>query len=381
MKKIVILGSTGSVGKSALDVVEKHKNSFRVLALTAHTNAELLAKQAKHFNAGFVGMADPSASCKLRGILKKTCKVFSGAEGIKEIAGLKEADMVLVAISGTSAIGPLIASIKAGKRIALANKESIVSAGKIIIDMAKRYGADIIPVDSEHSSIFQCIRKEDKRKIRRIFLMGSGGPLKDVPKSLFKGLTLPEVLKHPVWKMGRKITVDSATMMNKGLEAIEASRLFGIDISEISILLHPEAAIHSMVEFKDGNVMANLFYPDMRIPIFYAFTYPDRQTAHLPRLNLSRIREMTFRRPDKKKFPAIETCYEAAKRGGTLTACLNSANEEAVRLYLEGKIGFTNIAKFVKSAMKRHRVISNPSLSQIFSVDAWAKEEVRNMVR
>ena len=377
MKKIVILGSTGSVGTNALDIISRHKDKFRVVGLSAHSNTKLLARQINLFKPRLVALGDISQYSELKRQLKKPQKVLKGIEGISELASMEEADIVLVAISGTSSILPLVSAIKAKKKIALANKESIVSAGRIIMNMAASRRVEIIPVDSEHNSIFQCIDGKDKKDIDKIFLMGTGGPLKDVPKNIFDKLKPSRILAHPVWKMGKKISIDSATMMNKGLELIEANHLFRLDTSKIEVLLHPEAIIHSMVEFTDGNIIANLFYPDMRSPIFYALNHPKRVTSHLPKIDFAKIKNITFQKPNRRKFPALELCYKAARKGGTYPACLNGANEEAVKLYLEGKIGFTRIVELVKSVLSRHKNIAEPSLDEILYVDKWAKEEVR----
>jgi len=377
MKKIAILGSTGSVGTSALEVIRRHPESFKVVGLTARTNASLLARQARKFKPRLTAIADVSQYNRLRSSLGSHIKVMCGDIAISEVASMKEADIVLLATSGTSAITPLIEAIKSKKRIALANKESIVSAGNIIKRLSKKNKSEIIPVDSEHSSIFQCLRGETKKAIDKIYLMGSGGPLKDVSQKDFSSLKPKKVLKHPVWKMGRKITIDSATMMNKGLEVIEASYLFDMDISKIEILLHPEALIHSMVSYKDGNIMANLFYPDMKIPIHFAFSYPNRKLARLPVLDISKVKTLSFKKPDKVKFPAINLCYEAARSGGTYPACLNAANEEAVFCFLNRMICFTDIVRIVKKVLKKHKGIKNPNIRDIFLVDAWAKEEVK----
>ena len=377
MKKVVILGSTGSVGRNALGVIAKNKDAFKVVGLAAHKNVKLLARQAKRFKPRLLALGDDSQYNNLKHELKKPQKILKGAEGIQEIASMPEADIILVAISGTSGILPVISAIKAKKQIVLANKESIVSAGEIIMSMARSRRVEIIPVDSEHNSIFQCIKEEKKRDINKIFLMGTGGPLKDVSKSIFNKLKASRILAHPVWRMGKKISVDSATMMNKGLEVIEASHLFGMEVSMIKVLLHPEAIIHSMVELTDGNIIANLFYPDMRIPISYALNYPRRIPSKLPKINFSKIKNISFQMPNNKKFPALELCYKAARRRGTYPACLNSANEEAVKLYLKGKISFTGIVSTVKKVLSRHKNIVAPSLDEILYVDKWAKEEVK----
>ncbi len=375
MKKIAILGSTGSVGTSALDVIARHKNDFRIVGLTAHSNTRLFARQINRFKPLLAAIGNDEKYQELKHGLKRPKKILKGIEGIEKIASMKEADIIVIAISGMQAILPIISAIKSGKIIALANKEAIVSAGNMIMSMARTRRSMIIPVDSEHSSIFQCLRGEEKKDIKKIFLMGSGGPLKDISRNLFSRLKPKRVLMHPVWKMGKKITVDSATMMNKGLEVIEAHYLFDIGISRIKVLFHPEALLHSLVEFTDGNVMANMFHPDMRIPIFYALNYPERKPTKLPKINFSKLQNMTFQIPDHKKFPALGLSYHALKKGGTYPACLNSANEEAVKFYLRGKIKFTGIVDIVARVLSRHKSVKEPSLDEIFHVDKWARKE------
>ena len=377
MKKIAILGSTGSVGQNALRVIGAHKEKFKVVGLTANTNAGLLSSQINTFKPLQAAIEDTAQYAKLKGMTKERCKIFLGRAGVSQIASMKEADIVIVAISGSSALIPLIAAIKSKKVIALANKECIVSAGDIIMKMAGSNGAEIIPIDSEHNSIFQCVAGEDRKSIKKIFLMGTGGPLKNVPHKQFRTLKPRQVLAHPVWKMGKKITVDSATMMNKGLEIIEASHLFRIPASKIDVLFHPEAIIHSMVEFNDGNVMANLFYPDMKMPIFYALSYPKRQISRINKLDFSKIKKFSFETPDHNKFPSLRLCYKMAEAGGTYPAVLSSANEEAVLLYLKGKIGFVDIVKLVSKVLSRHKNKNRPSLQDILEVDRWAKEETK----
>jgi 1-deoxy-D-xylulose-5-phosphate reductoisomerase len=379
MKKVVILGSTGSVGQNALKVIAKQKDAFKVVGLTAHSNAKLLAGQVNRFKPRLLALGDTSQYNELKRALKKPRAVLKGIEGISEIASMKEADIVLVAISGTSAILPVISAIRAKKQIAIANKESIVSAGKIIMNMARTRNVKIIPVDSEHSSIFQCINGRGADDIKKIFLMGTGGPLKDVSKSVFDKLKPSRILAHPVWKMGKKISVDSATMMNKGLEVIEASHLFNTSVSKISVLFHPEAVIHSMIEFADRNIIANLFYPDMRLPISYALNYPERRASKLPGVDFSKLKNISFQTPNRKKFPALGLCYEVARKGGTYPACLNSANEEAVRLYLEGKITLTGIVDIVKKVLSRHKNTAQPSLDEILYTDKWVKKEIKTL--
>ncbi len=379
MKRIAILGSTGSVGRSALGVISGHKSAFRVVGLTANRNIELLARQAKRFNPRLLALGDISRYGALKKALKDPRKVLKGLDGVSEVASMPDADIIVVALSGASALLPLISAIRAKKTIALANKESVVAAGPIIMGMARSRGAKIVPIDSEHNSIFQCMNEKDKAAVSKIFLMGTGGPLKNVPKNLFEKLKRRQVLAHPVWKMGKKISVDSATMMNKGLEVIEASHLFGVSTSKIEVLLHPEAIIHSMVEFTDGNIIANLFHPDMKVPILYALNYPERSESRIRRLDFSKIKNISFQKPNVENFPALGLCYRMAKKGGTYPACLTGANEEAVRLYLEGKIKFTAIVSVVEKILSRHKNIKNPSLDEILHTDKEAKEEVRKL--
>lgn len=379
MKRIVILGSTGSVGRNAIRVVEEHKGLFRIVGLAAGSNVNLLSRQIESFKVPVAAIGETAKCAELKRLLKRPCKVLAGISGLNELASMENADTILIAMSGISALLPTISAVRAGKKIALANKECIVSAGCIIMNLAKRYASRIVPVDSEHSAIFQCLEGRDINSIKNIILLGSGGPLKDVKESLFDRLRPPHILSHPVWKMGKKITVDSATMMNKGLEVIEASVFFNINVSKIKVLIHPEAIIHSMVELIDGNIVANLFYPDMRIPIFYAFTYPERKRSTLPELNFREFNKITFQEPDTKKFPALSLCYDVAKRGGTYPVCLNSANEEAVKLYINGRIRFTDIVAFVKKAVSRHKNTRRPSIDQILEVDRITREYIRKI--
>jgi len=356
MKNLVILGSTGSIGRNALDVVRRLKSRFRVLGLSANNNTELLAEQAKEFKAKFVVAKDP--------------------DKLVWLAGHKDADIILISISGSAALRPLLAAIDSKKKIALANKEALVMAGGIIIKKARQNNASIIPVDSEHSAIFQCIDGAKPADIKNIYLTATGGPLRKLPYSKMRLVSPDDAVKHPRWSMGRKISVDSATMMNKGLEVIEAKWFFGVDIKNIKILIHPEAVVHSMVEFRDGSVIAQMAVTDMRLPIQYALVYPERIDSGLPGLDFARIGKLNFARPDFKKFPCLELAYEAANTSGTMPAVLNAANEELVNKFLASKIKLTDIAKGVEDAMKRHNIVKNPSLNDILKADKWARKEV-----
>jgi len=380
MKKIVILGSTGSIGIQALNVIASLKKDFKVVGLTANTNIELLEKQIKVFKPEVVAVNDfekAKALKKRLGSLK--IKILSGNGGICHAAKYKKADMVLVAIVGSSALLPVIEAIKSRKDIAIANKEAIVMAGEIINSLARRNKVKIIPIDSEQSAIFQCIQGENINSVKNILLTGSGGPLKNVAKNKFNSLTVGQVTKHPRWNMGKKISVDSATLMNKGLEVIEASRLFGVPVDKIKVLIHPEAIVHSMVEFVDGSVIAQLGVTDMRLPIQYALAYPKRQNTRLRGLDFVKLGKLTFEKPDCKKFPCLRLAYEAAKKGGTAPCVLNAANEELVSLFLKGKIKLNDIPKKLEKILKKHKPIKSAALRQIMQADLWAREETKKL--
>lgn len=374
-KKVVLLGSTGSIGINTLRVIENLEDRFQVIGLAARKNINLLAKQIKRFHPKVVALADRESARELGGRFK-SIRVLSGKEGLTEIARLKEANIVVSAIVGASGLSPTLEAIKAGKRIALANKEALVMAGEIVMHEARKRGAEILPLDSEHSAIFQCLKKEGRGKVSRIILTASGGPFLEFSFPRLKSVTPEEALRHPTWEMGKKVTVDSATLMNKGLEVIEAHHLFGIDIDRIEVIIHQEAIVHSLVEFIDGAMLAHLGTPDMRLPIQYALTYPERLSNPLKRLNLTKIRKLTFRKPDTRKFPCLKLAYEAARIGGTAPTVLSATNEIAVALFLKRKIGFMEIPKMIEKVLNRHKPVKNPVLSEILKADAWAREEV-----
>ncbi len=379
-KRIAILGSTGSIGTSALDVIERFEDSFEATALSADSNIEILAKQAHAFKPRIVCVGDRSLLHETRMLVPSGTRIVSGSAGLKEIVSRGDVDMVVLAISGTPCLVPLICSIENKKRIALANKEALISAGPLVKSLAEKNGVDIIPIDSEHSAIFQCL--EGKRKfLSKVYLTGSGGPLLNVAKSRFDSLPREAILKHPKWKMGQKITVDSATMMNKGLEIIEAQYLFDVEAKNIEVLIHPEAIIHSMVEFIDGSCLAQLSIPDMRIPIQYALTYPERRKGFLKGINFSKAAKLSFLEPDPDKFPCLDIAREAARRGGTYPAVLCASDEEVVKHYLNGRIKFSDISKIIDKVMKRHKSSSGKGLSLDDVLDAgmWAKEEARSI--
>jgi len=373
-RKIVVLGSTGSIGINTLRVITRLKNRFQIVALAAKENINLLEKQIRKFHPEAIALANKKSAQELRGRFKNM-KILDGEEGLIEIARLKEADLVVSAIVGASGLIPTLEAIRAGKRVALANKEALVMAGEIIMNEAHKKGVKILPIDSEHSAIFQCLKGEKGRKISRIILTASGGPFLKFSFSRLKSVTPQEALRHPTWEMGKKITIDSATLMNKGLEVIEAHHLFGIDIDRIEVVIHKEAIVHSLVEFVDGTILAHLGVPDMRLPIQYALTYPERLPNPLKRLDLSKIKSLTFQKPDTRRFPCLKLAYEAARIGGTAPAVLNATNEIAVSLFLKRKIGFIEIPEMIEKVLHRHKPIKNPTLSEILKADAWARKE------
>jgi len=380
-RRVAILGSTGSIGKSALDVISRLGRDFEVVALSADSSISCLAAEARFFRPKIVTVGNESLIPGIKKILPRGIRVLAGRDGLSEIVSRADVDIVVLAISGTACIEPLVKAIEYGKRIALANKEALVSAGPIIMELASRKKAELLPVDSEHSAIFQCIDRSGGCDISKIYLTGSGGPLLDVPKKDFDKLSSGRVLDHPKWKMGKKISVDSATMMNKGLEIIEAKYLFGIDDRAIEVLIHPEAIVHSMVEFADGSVLAQMGVPDMRTPIQYALTYPRRIKGAAGSVDFVRTASLSFRKPDNKKFPCIDMARSAARSGAYAPAVLCAADEEAVKRYLEGRIKFSDIPKVIEKVLARSKNKSKSSLTVDGVLDAvsWAKEETRSI--
>lgn len=375
-KRICILGSTGSIGKNALRVISDLSDRFEVSGLCAQSNISLLAEQVNKYKPKAVAIGDETKAGQLHKMIRGKVSILAGKRGIEELARQEGADVILVAISGSASIWPTYAAVSAGKDVALASKEALVSAGHIITREAKRKNSTIIPVDSEHSALFQCLMGEDASKVSRLYITASGGPLLEIPKHTFKDLPCEAVLRHPKWRMGRKISVDSATMMNKGLEVIEAKWLFGIDVDRIKILIHPEAIVHSMAEFLDGSILAQLGITDMRLPIQYALSYPERYKSNLKQLDFISVRSLTFQRPNMNKFPSLRLAYEAASAGGSATCVLNSANEAAVNLFLEGKIKFTDIPVIIEKLLSRHKKIEFPSLEDIEAIEDWVGKEV-----
>jgi 1-deoxy-D-xylulose-5-phosphate reductoisomerase len=382
MKKITILGSTGSIGLSALDVIEKNQQRFQVVALAAGKNINLLKKQIEKFKPKVVAVSTKESALKLREALtsKSKVKIFYDKEGLKEIASFPSTDIVVSAISGSAGLIPTLAAIEAGKDIALANKETMVMAGEIVTKKAKKKGVKIIPVDSEHSAIFQCLEGRKRENLRRIILTASGGPFFNFTGNELKKVSLSQALQHPNWKMGKKITVDSASLMNKGLEVIEAKWLFNLDISDIDVLIHQQSIVHSLVEFIDGAFLAQMGIPDMKIPIAYALTYPERIINDLPSLDLVKIGKLEFLKPDIKKFSCLGLAYTAGLCGGTAPVVLNAADEVAVSAFIEKKIRFIDLPKIIEKILVLHNSINNPSLDDILQADLWARIETKKII-
>jgi 1-deoxy-D-xylulose-5-phosphate reductoisomerase len=374
---VVIFGATGSVGRNALDVVDRFPRRFRVEALGARSNGQALAALARRYRPASVCLVDGDAAA-LRRALPRGTRLLLGEEGMTEAACAAGADIILAAAAGISSIRPVIAAARAGKRIALANKELLVTAGRFVTAAAVRGGAEILPVDSEHSAVFQAIAGSRREDIRRILLTASGGPFRNHSVARMRAATIAEALGHPTWRMGAKISVDSATMMNKGLEVIEATWLFGLPTSRIDVVIHPQSVIHSMVEFHDGSVLAQMGLPDMRIPIGYALAYPERLPLELPRLRPHRMETWAFEAPDRKRFPALSLAYGAAETGGTAPAVLNGANEEAVRAFLERRIGFTDIVRVVDRVLAGWSgTFAARSLPDVLAAEQAAREAAR----
>lgn len=380
VKGVAVLGSTGSVGRNALDVIARFPKRFRVAALCAGKNAAELSEQARRFRPPFVCLSEEVTASRL-GRLPPGTRVLIGEEGMSEVACAGETDIVLAAAAGVTSIRPVIAAARKGKRIALANKELLVMAGKFLVEAARAGGGGILPVDSEHSAVFQAIEGHRKEDIARVILTASGGPFRARTSRQMRDATVEEALGHPTWRMGAKISVDSATLMNKGFEVIEAMWLFGLPPSRIDVLIHPQSIVHSMVEYRDGSLIAQLGVPDMRIPIGYALSYPERLPLELPRLLPHRMDGWVFEPPDGKRFPALSLAYDAAKTGGTAPATLNAANEVAVGAFLAGRIRFTDIVRVVeKSSTAWRRGQRSVTLKDVLRADAEARAETSRTI-
>ena len=381
IKNISILGSTGSIGHNTLDVIALFPDRFKVVGLTACENIDKLEMQIRRFKPSIVSLSNEISAKELRkrcGNLK--IEILSGMEGLIRVSTLNEADVVVSAIAGSAGLIPTFSAIRAGKIVALANKETLVMAGEIITKEANERGVRILPIDSEHSAIFQVMNGGRWEDVHKIILTASGGPFLKTSSEERKKATVKDALKHPNWNMGTKITIDSATLMNKGLAVIQARWLFDVSINQIQVLIHPQSIIHSMVEFKDGSVMAQMGIPDMRIPIAYALSYTERLDLVMPRLDLVKTGMLTFEKPDMKKFPCLSHAYDAIKQGGTMPAVLNSSNEAAVRAFLQTRIGFLDIEGIVRETMDRHEVRQIDTIEDVLMADNWAREEAEKII-
>jgi 1-deoxy-D-xylulose-5-phosphate reductoisomerase len=378
-KRVVVLGATGSIGESALKVAHDIPGRMEIVGLAANRNAEKLAAAANKTRAKAVCLVDESKIDILRRALDYKPKIFSGEEGLREIATMADAEMVLIAIVGTGGLRPALAAIKAGKDLAVASKEILVMAGEIVMREAREKGVHVLPVDSEHNAIFQCL---DGRvsEVRRIILTASGGPFRQMPREEFESITSEQALKHPTWNMGPKITIDSATLFNKGLEMIEARWLFGVEMKRVEVVIHPQSIVHSMVEFEDGSMLAQLSYSDMCFPIQYAVTWPERVANTLPPLDFGKVTKLEFEVPRYDDFPALNLARRAGEAGGTLPAVLNAANEGAVAAFLDRQVRFPQIWQIVGQTMDRHANVAHPDLDAILRADQWAREEARQLV-
>lgn len=382
MRSISILGSTGSIGMSTLDVIARHRDRFQVVGLAEGHDIALLAKQIEEFHPSIVSVRDDASAKKLRGLIgSRKVEIRHGIDGACDVAKVGEADLVVSAIVGAAGLLPTLAAIEAGKMIALANKETMVVAGELVSDMAAKRNVRIIPVDSEHSAIFQSLAGHRMEDVERVILTASGGPFRCFTKEEISKVTPEMALKHPRWTMGAKITIDSATLMNKGLEVIEARWLFGMDMERISVVVHPESIIHSMVEYCDGCVIAQLGEPDMRAPISYAISYPGRVESGVKRLDLAELSKLTFEKPDAVRFPCLALAYDAIKHGMTYPAVLNASNEIAVDAFLKKQISFDDIARIVKSTLDSHDAKQVETIEEIVDIDRWAREKSKTFIK
>jgi len=381
-KRIAILGSTGSIGKNALRVIENIDKNYRIHALTAHSNFKLLAEQAKRYKPEFLGITNSDYTKQLLSKLPKPGpQLLTGPDSLVKIAEHEDIDILISAIVGAAGLPAILAAAKKGKRLAIANKEPLVIAGKILTETAKKNRSTIIPIDSEHSAIFQAMKAGAPNEIKKVIITSSGGPFRKASHSQIRNVTLEQTLAHPTWNMGPKITIDSATMMNKALEIIEAHWLFSLPVENIEVLIHPESIVHSLVEFIDGSVIAQLALPDMCLPIQYALTYPERLSGITKKLKLEEIAALTFEKPNPKTFRALPLGFEVAKKGGTAAAVFNAANEAAVKEFLAGRVKFVNIVELIEECLNKHNAKTNVTLEELLETDAWARKMVVKLVR
>lgn len=380
MKRIAILGSTGSIGISTLDVIRKFPLNFKVVGLSTQSSIGILTRQIKEFEPLFVCVGDEKKARRLKSRFKSGIKIFEGESGLLDMVEDTRIDMVVLSISGSAALGPLLKAIETGKDVALANKEALVMAGPIILDKVRDKKITLIPIDSEQSAIWQCVQANAIGKLKNIYLTASGGPFRKLSKERFNRITVTQALAHPRWKMGKKVSVDSASLMNKGLELLEAVYLFGVAAEKIKIIIHPESIIHSMVEYIDGVIFAQLSVTDMRIPIQYALCYPHRYSSGLKTIDFYQLKQLSFEKPDFRKFPCVRFAYQAALEGGTMPCVLNAANEISVNDFLKRRLDFVSIPKVIGKVLEKHHKKSSPELNDIYEADAWARQEAAKVI-
>jgi 1-deoxy-D-xylulose-5-phosphate reductoisomerase len=378
MKKVILLGSSGSIGESTCKVARALPEKMKLVGLGVAKSTDRMLEQAKEFGVKALAVSDPQAAEKVKPRLPEGTQFYPGAEGLARMVEETEADMVLVAIVGTAGLAPALAALRSGKDLAVASKEILVLAGSAVMAEAKKRKKQVLPVDSEHNAIFQCLVGANEKEVRKVILTASGGPFRQSSAQAMEKVTLAQALKHPTWSMGQKITIDSATMFNKGLEMIEAHWLFGLPMRQVDVVVHPQSIVHSLVEFIDGSVLAQLSVTDMCFPIQYAVTYPERMPSGLPPLDLAKLGTLSFEEPDEKRFPALRLAREAGEQGGTLPGVLNAANEVAVEAFLAERISFPRIWGMVEEVMKKHRTEKEPSLEAIIDADRWARGEAKS---
>ena len=379
MKHIAILGSTGSIGVQALEVIDHHPDLYRITTVAAYHNDQLLEAQINKYSPLVAVLVDEQAAERLNKRYRGNTKILSGADGLLTAASLVETDIVLTSMVGAAGIRPTLAAIEAGKDIALANKETLVAAGEIVTALAAQTGSRILPVDSEHSALFQCLQGEQRSDISRLILTASGGPFRGYSRDRLQTVTVAECLRHPNWTMGKKITVDSATLINKGLEVMEAKWLFGVDLDKIEVVIHPQSIVHSMVEFIDNSTIAQLGRPDMRVAIQYAFTWPERMTSPAGSLDWRQASKLEFMPPDKETFTGLALAYQVGKAGGTLPCVFNAANEVAVNAFLDNKLSFLHIYDIIETTVANHSAVQQPGVQEIFAADCWARQYAQEL--
>ena len=377
MKRVILLGSSGSIGESTCKVARALPDKMKIVGLGVAKSTERLLEQAKEFGVKALAVSDPQSAEKVKSKLPAGAKFFPGAEGLARMVEETDADMVLVAIVGTAGLAPALAALRSGKDLAVASKEILVLAGSAVMAEAKKRKRQVLPVDSEHNAIFQCLQGANEKEVRKVILTASGGPFRQSRAAELEKVTVAQALKHPTWSMGKKITIDSATMFNKGLEMIEAHWLFGLPMKQVEVVVHPQSIVHSMVEFIDGSVLAQLSVTDMCFPIQYAVTFPERMPSGLPPLDLAKLGSLTFEAPDEKRFPALRLAREAGEAGGTLPGVFNAANEVAVEAFLAEQISFPRIWGMVEEVMQKHITLSSPDLDAIIEADRWARSEAK----